>query len=81
MVLTKANDGRWIVKKKFTFAAVVLLLGSLIALKGFYLAGKVDEIVLVLGAFGTFTSFVLGIVFAADVADKRFNGGEYTANN
>jgi len=77
MVLHKTDDGKWIVKKKFTFAAIALLTGTAFATKGVLISDTVEEIVLVLSAYGTYISFLLGIVFAADVADKTFNNGKY----
>lgn len=76
MVLQKTNDG-YIVKKKFTFAFIALVVGTIFASKGVYLSDTVEEIVLALSAYGTFISFLLGIVFTADVADKKFNNGNY----
>lgn len=67
-----STDGhsRWIVKKKFAFALL-----SLVA--GFYIALKTGS---ALGEWTAFTTMVLGLVFAADVADKRLNGGSYNGS-
>jgi hypothetical protein len=71
------NGGKWIVKKKFTFAAVAGIFGSLAFFKGVHLATTVDQTILLIGSFTTFASFLLGIVFAADIVDKKANGGTY----
>lgn len=80
MIFTKipdGNGGKWILKKKFTFAALAGAMGAIVTTKGVILASAVDQIVILLGAYTTFASFLLGIVFAADIVDKKANGGTY----
>jgi len=64
-------------KKKFTFAAVTLAVGILFAGKGIYVSTTPEQITVVLSAFGTYAGWVLGLVFAADVTDKKLNNGSY----
>lgn len=71
------NGGRWIVKKKFSFAAVALAIGTAFATRGIVLATAPEQIVVVLSAYGTFASWLLGLVFTADVVDKKLNNGSY----
>jgi hypothetical protein len=79
MIMQKAPNGRWIVKKKFSFAAVTGIIGALFALKGVHLATTPEQVVVVLSAFGTFGGWLLGLVFAADVVDKKLNDGKYNS--
>ncbi len=80
MVMQKiadGNGGKWIVKKKFSFAAVAGLIGIVVILKGLQLSEEVNDVVLLMGSLTTFASFLLGLVFAADIVDKKANGGGY----
>ncbi len=77
MVFKKTDNGRWIVKKKFTFAGIVLFVGTLIAFKGVVIATTPEQIVVVLSSFGTFAGWLLSLIFAADITDKKLNGGKY----
>lgn len=70
-------DGDWIIKKKFTFAAAAWVSGTVLALKGAALSEITADLVIVLSAYGTFCGWLLALVFAADVADKKLNGGAY----
>ena len=67
----------WTIKKKFTFAAVVLLAITVIAFKGFVLATTVADIAVLLTAYMTASGSVLVLIFAADVTDKKLNNGPY----
>lgn len=71
------NGGRWIIKKKFTFAAVAGMAMIVFATHGMIMAGTPELVVTVLTAFGAEARWLLGIVFAADIADKFWNGGKY----
>lgn len=71
------NGGKWVLKKKFTFAAATGIIGAVIALKGLSLATDVAQIAVLMGSVTTFASFLLGLVFAADIIDKKANGGSY----
>lgn len=73
------NGGKWVLKKKFTFAAFAGIVGSIVIFKGLHLATDVDQIVVLMGSVTTFASFLLGLVFAADITDKKLNGGSYNA--
>ena len=66
-----------LLKRKFTFAAVTLLLGAVFAGKGIIISNEPEEIVVVLSAFGMFAGWLLALVFAADVTDKKLNDGRY----
>ena len=80
MVFSKiadGNGGKWVLKKKFTFAGVGGIVGSLFAAHGVYLATTTEQIVTLLGAYGTFLGTILALVFAADVTDKKLNNGTY----
>ena len=77
MIIKRFSDGRWILKRKFTFAAITGSIGSAFATYGLYVATTVAEIVSVFGAYSTFCTWLLGLVFAADVSDKYFNKGCY----
>lgn len=78
-MVTVTQNGRWVLKKKFTFAFIVLLVGSLIAAKGVSIATTVEHIVVLLSAYGTFTGAVLALIFAADITDKKLNNGQYAS--
>lgn len=80
MVLKKLEDGnggKWVIKKKFTFALLAFIVTSAFAAKGVHVADTPEQLVVVLGAFGTAVNFILGMVFAADVVDKKLNNGAY----
>ena len=76
MVAEQKAD-KWVVKRKFTFAAVTLAVGTVFASKGIIISNEPEELVVVLSAFGTFAGWILALVFAADVADKKLNNGSY----
>ena len=69
-MLTKIDDGnggRWIIKRKFAMALACLVGAFYIALtKGSSL-----------GEWTAFCTMILALIFAADVADKKLNGGGY----
>lgn len=91
MIFRKLKDGNGgfrVVKMKFSFAAAALLVGTLFAADaiwfsdyvnaaGLIVMPTVEQKVVVLGAFGTYCGWLLGLVFAADVSDKWLNGGRY----
>jgi hypothetical protein len=79
-MITKSG-GHWIVKKKFLFAACAFAAGSIIAFKGAAIATSPDEISVLLGSYSTFCGWLIGLVFTADVADKKLNGGAYNATD
>ena len=56
---------------------MTLLFGTVFAMKGLWYATDTGSVVEILNAYGTFTSFLLGIIFAADVADKKLNPDDY----
>lgn len=61
------NGGKWILKRKFGMA--------LLAFAGaFYIAITQDAS---LGEWTAFCTMLLTLIFAADVADKKLNGGKY----
>ncbi len=68
---------KWIIKKKFMFAGVALLVITLIAFKGIMVATTVAHIAVLLTAYTTASGTVLALVFAADVTDKKLNNGKY----
>jgi len=71
------QNGRWVLKKKFTFALITLVVGSLFAAKGIYLATTPESVVVVLSSYGAFTGTILALIFAADITDKKLNDGSY----
>ncbi len=77
MVFKKGENGRWMLKKKFTFASVALATIVLIAIKGMGLATSVAEIAILLTAFATTSGGILALIFAADITDKGLNNGNY----
>ncbi len=81
MVFKKGKDGTWILKKKFTFASVVLAVMTIFAVRGMWFATTVAEVAVVMSAYATASGAVLMLVFAADVADKKYNGGKYNLND
>ncbi|MCH7495962.1 MAG: hypothetical protein IH825_07740 [Candidatus Marinimicrobia bacterium] len=81
MVLKKGKDGTWILKKKFTFASVVLTVITIFAFRGFVLATTVAEFAMLMTAYATASGGVLLLIFGADVADKKLNGGKYNLND
>lgn len=78
-MVTVTQNGRWVLKKKFTFAFIVLVVGSLFAAKGIHLATTPESVVVLLSAYGTFTGAILALIFAADITDKKLNNGQYTS--
>jgi hypothetical protein len=74
------SNGKWIIKKKFACAAVALASITVIALYGLKLAASMADIAVLLTAYTTASGAVLALVFAADVADKRLNGGSYSGD-
>ena len=81
MVFKKAENGKWILKRKFTFAAVVLTVITIFAFRGFVLAATVAEFSMLMTAYATASGGVLMLIFAADVADKKLNNGKYNLND
>ena len=73
------NGGRWIVKKKFALALFSLLFGYVVLT---WLLLQVDKVTIadvatIMASLTTYTLGVLGPVYAADIADKKLNGGKY----
>lgn len=63
------RHARWILKRKFGMA--------LLALAGaFYIAWSQGSS---LGEWTAFSTMLLGLIFAADITDKKLNGGAYHA--
>ncbi len=81
MVFKKAENGKWILKRKFTFAAVVLTVITVFAFRGFVLATTVAEFSMLMTAYATASGGVLLLIFGADIADKSLNGGRYSQND
>jgi len=71
---------RWIIKKKFTFGGISLVVGWVMT---FMLMARLPEaitaadIASILGALGTFTLVIIAPLFASDVADKMQSGEKY----
>jgi len=65
--ITDGNGGRWIVKRKFAMAGLCLL-------AAFYIAATKGS---GLGEWTAFCTMILGLIFAADITDKKLNGGAY----
>jgi hypothetical protein len=61
------NGGKWIVKRKFGMA-LLCLVGA------FVIAWTQSSS---LGEWTAFCTMILALIFAADVADKKLNGGGY----
>lgn len=79
-MLTKVEDGnggKWILKRKFGMAFIVWIAGTMIAGKGVYVATDVAGVAVIMGSYSTFCGWLLGLIFTADVADKKLNGGKY----
>ena len=77
--IDNGNGGKWIVKKKFALALFSLLFGYTIIV---WLLRQVEavtiaEVAIIMSSLATFTLAVLGPVYAADIADKKLNGGNY----
>ena len=67
------------IKKKFALALFSLLFGYIILV---WLLRQVEtvtiaDVAIIMSSLATFTLAVLGPVFAADIADKKLNGGNY----
>lgn len=77
MILRLTPGGKWLLKRKFTFAAVTGTLGTAHSVYGMYVSITPEEVVAVFEAWSTFCMWLLGLVFAADVSDKWLNGGNY----
>ena len=77
MIISRRADGKWLLKRKFTFAAITGTLGTLHSVYGMYVAATPEEVVAVFEAWSSFCMWLLGLVFAADVSDKWLNGGKY----
>ena len=71
------NGGKWLFKKKFGFALLIWAAGSLIALKGVNLAETTEQIVVLMSSYGTFTAWLAGIIFGADLVDKKYKPDTY----
>ena len=80
MASEKGNK-KWVLKRKFTFAALALTVITIFAFKGFVLATTVADIAMLITAYATGSGAVLALIFTADVADKKFNGGSYERAN
>lgn len=83
-MLTKISDGnggsKWIVKRKFGLALFSLLFGYVIFVWMLLRVTKeftVADIATIMASLTTYTLGVLGPVYAADIADKKLNGGKY----
>ena len=73
------NGGKWIVKKKFMLAVLSLFFGYVVLV---WLLTRVNTITVadvatLMASLTTYTLGVLGPVYAADIADKKLNGGNY----
>ena len=77
MIIKRFENGKWILKRKFTFAAITGTIGSGFAAYGLFVAGTVPEVVSMFAAYSKFCTWLLGLVFAADVSDKWLNNGCY----
>lgn len=73
------NGGKWIVKKKFALASLSLLFGYtiLVWLLLQIEAVTIADVAIIMSSLATFTVAVLGPVYAADIVDKKLNGGNY----
>lgn len=71
------NGGKWVMKKKFAFAAVAMLAVTVIGSYGMKFATSVADIAVLLTAYTTAAGAVLALVFAADITDKKLNQGTY----
>ena len=71
------NGGKWVMKKKFAFAAVSLFSTTVIAFKGMALAASIADITILLTAYATSSGGVLALIFSADIVDKKLNNGTY----
>lgn len=73
------NGGKWIVKKKFALALFSLLFGYVIIVWLLMRATTitVSDVATIMASLTTYTLGVLGPVYAADIADKKLNGGKY----
>lgn len=73
------NGGKWIVKKKFALAITSLLFGYAILVWLLSQVGRVTvaDVATIMASLTTYTLGVLGPVYAADIADKKLNGGNY----
>ena len=83
-MLTKISDGnggnKWIVKRKFALALFSLLFGYVILVWLLLKVTKevtIADIATIMASLTTYTLGVLGPVYAADIADKKLNGGKY----
>ena len=78
---TQGTNKKWVLKKKFTFAGVALAAATLFALWGMWIGTTVADVVSVMVAYTTASGAVLMLIFAADVADKKLNSGQYNPND
>ena len=79
--MVSKSNGTWIIKKKFLFAACAGVAGTILAFKGAAISTAPGELSVLLGSYSQFCGWLLALVFAADVADKKLNGGAYNANS
>ncbi len=73
------EDGttRWVLKHKFSFAAVSMAVITMFAIRGLAISVSVEEYVLVIETWNTIAWKILGITFSLDVVDKFANNGHY----
>ncbi|MCP4935567.1 MAG: hypothetical protein GY927_15525 [bacterium] len=73
------GNKRWVLKRKFAMAGTVLIILSLATLVGLKIAIDVAEVSVVMTTYAATTGGVLTLIFAADITDKKLNGGQYHA--
>lgn len=78
-MIKDGNGGRRVWKKKFLLAIISLLFGYAVVI---WMLSRVttvtvSDIATMLASLTTFTLGVLGPIYAADIADKKLNGGAY----
>lgn len=82
-MLTKVDDGnggKWILKRKFALAVVSLMFGYAVCVWLLLRVAdplKIADVATIMASLTTFTLGVLGPIYAADIADKKLNGGNY----
>lgn len=75
--VSTSNGGHYVFKKKFFFGLLCWAAGTIIAMYGVQLAGTTEQVVVLLGAYGTFTGILAGILFGSDLIDKKFKPDTY----
>lgn len=75
--IADGNGGKWVMRKKFAFAAVALAAVTVMGMHGLSLAETVADTAVLLTSYTTASGAILVLIFGADITDKKLNQGTY----